>query len=155
WTPRAFAGPSPAPSAAASPADEDKEPEQLAPSEGQLRFAEQYIKAVNSKDLNAMRRLVAPKTLACFTPRTQPYLDSWLTRQMRDPISKPYKITVEKNDASDEPRTMLFTMPVPSTYQMNITTSIEGEEVVLGRPIAYADGKWYEAAPCPTDVGMD
>src|SRR5262249_10025165 len=49
-----------------------------------------------------------------------------------------------------------FTLPVTPTHQLNITTVAAQEEpVVLGRPIAYIDGRWYETAPCPTDLGME
>ena len=133
-----------------------EEAELLAPSADQLRFANEYIKAVNAKDVKALRRLIAPKTLACYSPRTEPYLTSWLSRQTSDPISKPYSIKVQLYDENDITSSALFTLPVTPTHQLNITTFVAKDEpVVLGRPIAYLDGRWYETAPCPTDLGME
>jgi hypothetical protein len=128
---------------------------QSAPSEGQLRFAKAYIAAVNANDLKALRLLVAPKTLACYSERTEPYLTQWLMRQTGDPISQPYTITVEAYDEGELHTSALFTLPVQPTHQMNISTSTDENDVVLGRPIAYQDGRWYETAPCPTDLGME
>ena len=31
----------------------------------------------------------------------------------------------------------------------------QGRDVTLNRFIAQQDGKWYEVAPCPTQLGMD
>jgi len=151
----AHAGP-PAPSAAATASadNEDAGSPQMQPSEEQMRFAREYVKAVNSRDLKALRRLIPPKTLACFNERNEVYLTTWLERQFADPIAEPYTVTVEKDEPDQLPRSALFTLPVVPTHQINITTKIGGEEVVLGRPIAYQDGRWYETAPCPTDVGM-
>src|SRR5215831_2045933 len=159
WSPsaRAQVAPAPlthrAPVAAPLPAEDA---EQIAPSPDQLRFANEYIRAVNAGDVRALRRLVPTKTLACFNPRTEPYLTSWLRRQTQHPISKPYSIKVQLYDESDLAPSALFTLPVTPTHQLNITTVAAQEEpVVLGRPIAYIDGRWYETAPCPTDLGME
>lgn len=150
---RALAANTPQASAAATPAPSDEDEPQMAPTAEQLRFADRYIKAVNSKDLNALRRLIPPRTLACYSDRTQQYLSSWLERQIQDPIAKPYSVTIEKQ--GELPRSALFTLPVPPTHQIDIRTKLNGDEVVMGRPIAYEDGRWYETAPCPTDVGME
>jgi hypothetical protein len=142
--------------AASSPAkDDDADAPQLQLSPEQLRFADRYIKAVNSRDLKALRELIAPKSLACFTARTEPYLTGWLQSQLEEPISTPYTLTVEKRDEHDMPETMLFILPLPPTYQMNITTKVGDQDFVIGRPIAFQDGRWYEIAPCPTDLGME
>jgi len=151
---RGLAQTAPLPSAHPTPQAPD-EPNQSAPSAEQLRFADQYIKAVNAHDTKALRRLVAPKTLACYNARTEPYLTQWLERQTKDPISEPYSITVEPYEDSEIHQSTLYTLPVTPTHQMNITTRSNGTDVVLGRPIAYQEGHWYETAPCPTDLGMD
>src|SRR5262245_18404568 len=134
--------------------DADDQTEQLQPTKEQVRFVREYVSAVNNKDLEAMLRLVPPKTLACYTDRTRPYLNDWLRKQFDDPIATPYEITVETREESDLPRTVLFTLPVVPSFQVNISTKLRGEDKTLGRPIAYEHGQWYEAAPCPTDEGM-
>jgi hypothetical protein len=139
----------------AAPGPDEEEAPQLTPSAGQLEFAARYVKAVDNKDKEALRKLIAPKVLACYDARTKPYLDNWLARQMQDQISKPYQVTIEKRGPADLPKSALFTLPVPPTHQINIITRIDGEEMAVGRPIAYQDGQWYEAAPCPTDLGME
>ena len=154
WGTCGLAHAAPLPSGHPTPEDSD-ESVQSAPSQGQLHFADQYVKAINAHDLKALRRLVAPKTLACYNARTEPYLTEWLERQTKDPISNPYTITVEPYEDSEIHSSALFTLPVPPTHQMNITTQSGGKDVVLGRPIAYQGGRWYETAPCPTDLGMD
>ena len=132
--PRAFAQKHPQPVATASPDAEDEETPQLAPLEGQLEFAARYVKAVNDKDLDGLRKLVAPKALACYTARTMPYLDSFLKRQIQDTVSKPYTITIETRGAADLPKSSLFTLPVPPTHQMNISSRVDDEDVVLAGP---------------------
>ena len=154
WGARGLAQTAPSPSSHPTPEVSD-ERVQSAPSRGQLRFATQYIKAVNAHDMKALRRLVAPKTLACYNPRTEPYLTQWLERQTNHPISEPYTITVERYEDSELNPSALYTLPVAPTYQINISTQNNGNDVVLGRPIAYQEGQWYETAPCPTDLGMD
>jgi len=144
----------PGPSVRSTPAP-DEEAVQIEPSDGQLRFADLYVKAVNAGDPKALRGLVAPRTLACYNSRTEPYLTNWLTRQAADRIPRTYSITVQKYEESEIPPSALFTLPVPPTHQMNISTTIDGKTVVLGRPIAYQDGQWYETPPCPTDLGME
>ena len=152
---RTKARPSTTPTSAAQSSKEaQEEAAQLAPSEAQVHFAEQYISAVNAKDVNALRQLVAPKTLACYTDRTEPFLTDWLKRQTRDTITPPYTIKVEKYD-ENLPRSALITMPMAPTHQLDIIVVENGKELVMGRPIAYQDGRWYETAPCPTDLGME
>lgn len=152
----AFAQATAKPSAVATPkAAAEEEADQLAPTEAQLHFANQYVKAVNGKDVKALRQMIAPETLACYTPRTEPYLTNWLTRQTMDTIKEPYTIKVEKRDEEDMPRSALITMPVAPTHQLDIIGTINGKEQVMGRPIVYENGRWYETAPCPTDLGME
>jgi len=154
WGIRGSAQATSSPSARTTPETSD-DSVQSAPSAGQLRFVKDYIAAVNARDVKALRLLVAPKTLACYNARTEPYLTQWLMRQTNEPISEPYKITVEPYADSEIHPSALYTLPVPPTHQVNISTSSDGNDVVLGRPIAYQDGRWYETAPCPTDLGME
>lgn len=127
---------------------------QFTPTEEQMKFAGAYIKAVNDNDAEGLRKLIAPKSLACFNSRNEYYLDQWIERQLKDQIASPYKVTVEEVGADDQPTTTLFTLPVPPTHQLDIETTLNGRRVTIGRPIAYQDGGWYEIAPCPTDAGM-
>jgi len=150
WGTHAFAQAVAKPSAKPTP-ESSEASVQSPPSQEQLRFANEYIKAVNDGDLKALRRLVAPRTLACYNARTEPYLTQWLARQTHDPISEPCKITVEPYEDSEIHASTLYTLPVPPTHQMNFSTG----DVVLGRPIAYQNGRWYVTAPCPTDLGME
>ena len=154
WGGRGLAQTTSSPSAHPTP-ESPAESIQSAPSAEQVRFAHDYIKAVNSHDPKALRRLVAPRTLACYNARTEPYLTQWLARQTKDQISEPYSITVEPYKDSEFHPSALFTLPVTPTHQMNITIRSNGSDVVFGRPIAYQDGRWYVTAPCPTDMGID
>ncbi|MGB6089050.1 MAG: hypothetical protein WBG26_06115 [Candidatus Binataceae bacterium] len=124
------------------------------PTPAQLKFAQAYVKAVNDGDAAALRKLIAPKALACFNHKNEIYLDEWIDRQLRDQIAPAYRITIEELDASDMVKTNLFTLPVMPTHQLDISTTLNGSDVTIGRPIAYQDGQWYEIAPCPTDVGV-
>jgi hypothetical protein len=127
---------------------------QFPPTPEQLKLATAYIKAINDGDEAALRKLIAPKALACFNKNNEIFLDEYLERQMLDQIAQPYQITIEEFDPSDMGKTRLFTLPVPPTHQMNISTKLRGRDVTIGRPIAYQDGRWYEIAPCPTDLGL-
>jgi len=154
WGARGIAQTRRSPSAHPTPQSSD-ESIQSAPSAGQVQFAHEYIAAVNAHDTKALRRMVAPRTLACYNARTEPYLTQWLDRQTRDQIPQPYSITVEPYKDSEFHPSALFTLPVAPTHQMNITIQSNGNEVVLGRPIAYQNGRWYVTPPCPTDLGID
>jgi len=127
---------------------------QFPPTAEQLKLAEAYIKAVNDGDTAAFRKLIAPKALACFNKTNQVFLDEWIDRQMLDRIAPPYQITIEELDPADLGKTRLFTLPIPPTHQLNFSTTLNGREVTIGRPIAFQDGRWYEIAPCPTDLGL-
>lgn len=127
---------------------------QFPPTPAQLKFADAYVKAVNDGDAGALRKLIAPKALACFNKKNEIFLDEWIERQLRDQIAPAYKITIEELDASDMGKTKLFILPVVPTHQLDISTTLNGRAVTLGRPIAYQDGEWYEIAPCPTDLGV-
>lgn len=120
----------------------------------QLQFADQYIRAVNDSDSAAMRKLIAPKSLACFNKDNEVFLDEWIGRQLRDQIAKPYKLSVEQIDPAEFIKTKLFTLPLAPTHQLDIATKVNGRAVTIGRPIVYQDGRWYEIAPCPTDLGL-
>ncbi|MGC1676574.1 MAG: hypothetical protein WA740_03485 [Candidatus Binataceae bacterium] len=124
------------------------------PTPAQLKFADAYVKAVNDGDAAALRKLIAPKALACFNPKNEIFLDEWIERQLADQIAPAYKITIEEIDASDMGKTHLFTLPVVPTHQLDISTTLSGRAVTIGRPIVFQDGQWYEIAPCPTDLGV-
>lgn len=124
------------------------------PTPAQLKFADAYVKAVNDGDAAALRKLIAPKALACFNKKNEIFLNEWIERQLRDQIAPSYKITIEQFDASDMGKSKLFTLPVMPTHQLDISTTLNGRAVTIGRPIAYQDGEWYEIAPCPTDLGV-
>ncbi|HVA80171.1 MAG TPA: hypothetical protein VNF29_04545 [Candidatus Binataceae bacterium] len=127
---------------------------QFPPTREQMKLAHAYIKAVNDGDAAAFRKLIAPKALACFNQHNEVFLDEWIGRQLLDPIPKPYRITIENLASGNLGTSRLFTMPVMPTHQMDISTRLNGRDVVLGRPIVYEDGHWYEIAPCPTDLGV-
>lgn len=127
---------------------------QFPPTPAQLTFADAYVKAVNGGDAAALRKLIAPKALACFNQHNEIFLDEWIERQLQDQVAPSYKITIEELDTSDMGKTRLFTLPVMPTHQLDISTTLDGREVTIGRPIAYQDGRWYEIAPCPTDLGV-
>ena len=121
----------------------------------QREFGERMVKAIQQEDTDQLKKLLAPQSLACFDQGKQAYFDTWLGKHFRFKVAKRYSLGVAKL-GSPAGTSRLFTYPVAPTHLLEIQfKDSESREVTLSRLMAEQNGRWYEVAPCPTQLGMD
>jgi hypothetical protein len=121
----------------------------------QRELARKVANAMSSKDYAAMKELIAPSTLKCIG-KNEDFLQERIKKQFALPISKKYKLTVEKLPPNVMMPNKYATYPMPPTHFMGMEfTTDDGNTATVNLTIGQEDGKWYEAQPCPTDAGME
>ena len=131
-----------------------KEAEKGTPEQQEL--ARKLVDAVYSRDLTAMKRLIAPSVLKCVgqDKDRQEFLDNRIKKQFGLPINKNYRLIVTKLDSVSKP-SKYVTFPMRPTYLMGMEFDTQdGGTATVNRMIGQEDGNWYEAQPCPTELGM-
>ena len=122
----------------------------------QREFGERMIAALRKKDREAIKKLVAPKSLACFDDYKQAFLKVWINKHFRYAIPEQHRLSVSKLSSDAPEGSKYATYPVAATYVLEIEfDSGDDRNITLNRLIGQQDGKWYEVAPCPTQLGMD
>ncbi|MDO8433765.1 MAG: hypothetical protein Q7S58_15290 [Candidatus Binatus sp.] len=122
----------------------------------QHQFGERMVAAIRKKDVVELKKLVAPEALACFDQSRQAYLNSWLKKHFRYSIPERHRLSVAKLSLNASIDSKFRTYPVAPTYVLEIQfNNAERGDITLNRMIGQQDGKWYETAPCPTQLGMD
>jgi hypothetical protein len=119
----------------------------------QREFAAAYVSAANSKDIEALRKLVAPEVLACHAKETKPFIDRWLRRQGRFAISADYHASFApyRGGLQTSP---LLSYPANPTETMTLDFGTQGQSVVMTRHLTQEKGKLYLVAPCLTPAGV-
>ena len=59
---------------------------------GHRTFAADYVAAVNSREVERLRRLVHPKSLACVTDQNRDFFDDMAARALRGKLAGPYRV---------------------------------------------------------------
>lgn len=147
-------GPMP-PSAASSPSA--PEPPKPVPklTHAQQQFVDRFVKAVNARDRKGVRQLVAPKALACFNENNDAYLERWIEKQANFEVQSAYQARFAPLDASTFNNSPYMSFPVLPTHTMDIEfIGHKNLDVTYIRMVALENGKWYLAAPCPTEQGL-
>lgn len=121
----------------------------------QRALAEKYVKAVQARDAAQIRTLLPPSTLKCFDKSKEPYLDDWIEKQFRFPISKDHKLSVSVLPPEITKPSRIATYPVPATHLLGFDYSADGSNITLNQEIGQEGGNWYLVAPCPTELGME
>jgi|SRR5208282_5189707 len=122
----------------------------------QRKFARKLVDAVYAKDLAAMKQLIAPSALKCLGKDKEQFLDERIKRQFDLPISKNYHLTVTKLPPNVMKATKYATYPMPATHLMGIEFPTQGGlTATVNQTIGQENGQWYEAQPCPTELGME
>ncbi len=164
-SPMPAAQPTPAGGARAQAANVEDTPAEITPE--QREFGERMVTALQKKDREAIKKLVAPKSLACFDHDAQasltdnkndkqPFLKVWINKHFRYPIPEQHRLSVSKISPDAPEGSKYATYPVAPTYVLAIEFDTGGGgSITLNRLIGQQDGKWYEVAPCPTQLGMD
>jgi len=152
-SPRAMSAPAGVPQAAPTRSDEQVEDEKATPEQQELAHKMAY--AMYLKDSAAIKQLIAPSTLKCIG-RNEDYLDDRIRKQFALPISKDYHVTVSKLSANVAMPTKFSTYPMRPTHQMGLEFATrDGGTATVNEMIGQEDGKWYEAQPCPTKLGLE
>ncbi len=172
WAPElAAAGPSAVPSPKASAtgpsakasasaeaetpeAEETAAPAKLTPA--QRQFADAFVKAVNTADTNAMRKLIAPKSLSCLDKSSEAYLEHWLKKQMRFRISEDFRSSFAPLKSGPGTSPPMAGYPVNPTDTMEIKFGAGPDRnITLLHQVTTDNGKFYLIAPCPTAKGLE
>ena len=153
WAMRAPAAvPQGAPTRSAQEAAADKESEKGTPQQREL--ARKVVYAMYAKDFAALKQLIAPSTMKCIG-QNQNFLDERIRKQFELPISKNYHLTVSQLPANVMMPNKYNTYPMPPTHVMGMEfVSQDGSTVTVNEMIGEENGHWYEAQPCPTELGM-
>jgi hypothetical protein len=126
---------------AAAQADRPEEP---------LAFAPRLVAAINAKDLERRMALLHPKSLACLTPQTRPFIEDSVGRQLGHNIPADHQSRVE-TVAADFRLSVAdgVEFPLRPTHAVHIdweTAPFKGVTVIA--LVAYAEGGWREVLPC-------
>jgi len=121
-----------------------------------LEFAPRLVAAINGKNADRRRALLHPKTLACITRETRPFIEQSLADQFRYTIPADYRSRVEAIPA-ERPLQVAdgVTFPLRPTHQVQLDGQTGPQQGVtfVGR-VAYTESAWGDGWPCitPTKV---
>ncbi len=113
-----------------------------------LEFAPRLVAAINGKNVDRRKELLHPKTLACITPQTQPFIEDWLADQFRYSIPASYKSRFDVIPA-DRPLSVAdgVTFPLRPTHQVQIDWETGPQQgVTFVAMVAYTESGWREVA---------
>jgi hypothetical protein len=115
-----------------------------------LAFAPRLVAAINGKNLERRRALLHPRTLACITPQTRPFIEQGVTAQLRHSIPADHQLRVE-TVAADFQLSLAdgIEFPLRPTHAVYIdweTGPFKGVTIIA--LVAYTEGGWREVLPC-------
>jgi hypothetical protein len=125
------------------------------------RFANDYVAAVQSKDVSKVMALLHPADRACVNAKSRSYFEYIATQQMTDfPRGKYDKLTVTPEAPKSKPLIWGFVpekdfpYPVMPTYkvQLDYTNSTGLFTDLL--ETAESNGSFYWVTACPTPAGL-
>jgi hypothetical protein len=122
---------------------------------GQEQFIKEYVAAVNSKDVEKVKRLVHPKCLVCITDANRDYYHDYFSSEIEELIPDNYKITNIKPIGKDEPLLMseAFSYPVRPTHWVQIDFERGPyDSTSILRQIIKSEDTWFMVLPCPTPI---
>jgi hypothetical protein len=120
----------------------------------QQELARKVVDAMSDQDFAAMKQLIAPSTLKCIGEH-EDFLHDRIKKQFSLPISKDYQLTITKLTPDAINPSKLATYPMRPTHYMGMEfPTADGGTATVTEPIGQEDGKWYEAQPCPTELGL-
>lgn len=121
----------------------------------QRKFAHRVANAMVDKDSAAIKQLIAPSTLKCIGAH-QDFLHDRIRKQFELPMNRKFELTITKLPPNLLHNNKYSTYPMPPTHLMGMKFNTEnGTAATVNLPIGQEDGKWYEAQPCPTDLGLE
>ncbi|MGB8414011.1 MAG: hypothetical protein WCE23_14410 [Candidatus Binatus sp.] len=151
-SPWAMHAPAAAPHGTATRSAQDVAAEKGTPQQREL--ARKMVYAMYAKDFAALKQLIAPSTMKCIG-QNQNFLDDRIRKQFALPISKNYQVTVTEKPANVMLPDKFATYPMPATHYLGIAFGTEDSgTITVNEWIGQENGHWYEAQPCPTELGM-
>jgi hypothetical protein len=131
----------------------EKQAEKGTPAQQEL--ARKVVDAMYAQDFAALKALFAPSTLKCIG-KNQDFLIDRMKKQFALPISKKYELTITKLPQGMMAPNKYSTYPMLPTHLMGMAfVDQDGDNATVNLTIGQEDGKWYEAQPCPTELGME
>ena len=125
--------------------------------EGHRRFAADYVAAVNSQDVERLRRLIHPKSLACITDQNRDFFDELFTRDLRRRLVGPFRVvsvSALTTNATGAPLEMA-TYPIAPTHRIQIDVQTgPTSSVTVIRDLLLNGTVWLAVVPCPTANGL-
>lgn len=115
-------------------------------------FVDAYVRAVNNRDRNALRKLIAPSVLNCYNGDSRIFLDDWLRRRIRSRISQNFQAVFAPYEGGLHESSMA-TVPAQATHILKITYQDGAQTVTIDRPVEKENSKWYLVLRCPTEKG--
>jgi hypothetical protein len=120
----------------------------------QQELARKVVDAMSDKNFAAMKQLIAPSTLKCIGEH-EDFLHYRIKKQFDLPISKDYQLTITKLPPDAMNPSQYSTYPMPATHLMGMEfATADGGTATVNETIGRENGKWYEAQPCPTELGL-
>jgi hypothetical protein len=124
-------------------------------SEAQQQFVSAFIEAANAKNAAAMRKLILPESLACYSKDTEPHLDHWVAKRLRYTIPPDYKVRFASYGGHLR-ASPFFSTPGRPTDTMEIEFSVEGGRHIKLSEFAVQRGGSYQLfAPCFSAIGVE
>jgi hypothetical protein len=125
-------------------------------------LVERYAAAVTAHDVEALKALYHPASIACIDAANQDYFDFLFDNDLRfqNDLKSGYKVTAvgpaDPYLASMNSMDGMLVAPVTPTHQFQIdTTGGDGSRAVtIVRMTAERDGVWFIVAGCPTEKGL-
>ena len=127
---------------------------------GQRKFARDYVYAVKSKNIAALKSIVHPKVLACVNEQNRDYFDFIFAKQLGRKLTGDYKLTVSPLKGDNPEMAFLpaekFYYSIRPTYQVQIDFNANTyDNLTIIREVAPAGGRWYWVFACPNAQGME
>ena len=120
-------------------------------------FVNQYIQAFNAKDLEQLRSLLHPASIACVASQAQYFYDEMLKTHIREPIPRTARVDTKTVDDHQElPGKGWAEFPIRPSHEIHVTYSRGPED--SADLIVWAvqqNGRWYQVEPCLTAAAVD
>ena len=128
----------------------------------QIQFITSYVSAVNSNDLERLKKLIHPRYLDCINDSNRDYYDALFTRSIERSIPINHEVTFETLSVEEVLADMEasqkqgFTYPVRPTHQVQIDyAKSEYSFVTVSRKLSLHKGRYYEVSGCPAQKMID
>jgi len=123
----------------------------------QRTFAQEYIAAVTSSDIERYKRLLHPRTRACITPGNAEFFNTIFARRVdrvaRNPHSSVRRL---KDRGMSTARSNGLSYPDrPShAFEINLVSSGPKQSAIIAHAVR-VNGIWYEVLPCPSAKSLE